>query len=600
MPTPTALIRNFCIIAHIDHGKSTLADQFLLKTGAVSERDIKAQTLDSMDLERERGITIRMHPVTIYHEHDGQKYELNLIDTPGHVDFNYEVSRSLAACEGAILLADAFQGVQAQTVANGFLAMDAQLKILPTLNKIDLPHARPDFVIGEMEQALMVDPDEVLRVSGKTGVGVDELMAAIIDRVPPPAGDPAAPLKALIYNSHFDTYKGVVVYVRMMDGQLRTGQRVRLMRTGREYVITDMGQFRPEMTKVNELSAGQVGYFTANIKNIENVNIGDTVTDAFNPTAEPMAGYKEPKPMVYSGLFPVNNNEFEDLREALGKLKLNDSSFSFQPEVSDGLGFGFRCGFLGMLHREIIQQRLERDSELNLVQTAPNVTFEIQKKDKSVVTVHGPQDVPDAGVIEEFREPIVKISFLIPAENIGSLMGMCTDRRGTFVRTEYLSKQRVILVYEMPLAEVIYDLYDKLKSVTHGYGTMDYEVLGFRAADLVKLDILVHGQKVDALSVIVHRSSAERRGRAILKKLREEIDRHLFEVALQAAVGARVVARENIAAMRKNVTAKCYGGDITRKRKLWSKQAEGKKRMKQIGQVEVPQEAFLAVLEQDE
>ncbi|AWM37166.1 Elongation factor 4 [Gemmata obscuriglobus] len=600
MPTPTAIIRNFCIIAHIDHGKSTLADQFLLKTGAVSERDIKAQTLDSMDLERERGITIRMHPVTVYYELNGTKYELNLIDTPGHVDFNYEVSRSLAACEGAILLADAFQGVQAQTVANAFLAIDANLKIIPTLNKIDLPHARPDFVIGEMEQALMVDPDEVMRVSGKTGVGVEDLLAAVIDRVPPPAGSPAAPLKALIYNSHFDTYKGVVVYIRMMDGVLKPGQRIKLMRTGREYVITEMGQFRPEPTKVDELSAGQVGFFTANIKNIEYVNIGDTVTDAVAPTAEPMAGYKEPKPMVYSGLFPVNNNEFEDLREALGKLKLNDSSFTFQPEVSDGLGFGFRCGFLGMLHREIIQQRLERDSELNLVQTAPNVTFEIKKRDGEVITVHGPQEVPDAGLIEEFREPIVRISFLIPAGNIGDLMGMCTERRGTFVRTEYLSQQRVILVYEMPLAEVIYDLYDKLKSVTHGYGTMDYEVLGFRPADLVKLDILVHGQKVDALSVIVHRTSAERRGRQVLKKLREEIDRHLFEVALQAAIGARVVARENIAAMRKNVTAKCYGGDITRKRKLWAKQAEGKKRMKQIGQVEVPQEAFLAVLESDD
>jgi GTP-binding protein LepA len=600
MPTPTANIRNFCIIAHIDHGKSTLADQFLLKTGTVSERDIKAQTLDSMDLERERGITIRMHPVTIYYEHSGTRYELNLIDTPGHVDFNYEVSRSLAACEGAILLADAFQGVQAQTVANAFLAMDAGLKIIPTLNKIDLPHARPDFVIGEMEQALMVDPGEVMRVSGKTGEGVEGLMAAIVERVPPPPGDPAAPLKALIYNSHFDTYKGVVVYIRMMDGAVRIGQKIKLMRTGREYAITEIGQFRPEMQKCDELSAGQVGYFTANIKNIEFVNIGDTVTDASNPTAEALPGYKEPKPMVYSGLYPVNNNEFEDLREALGKLKLNDSSFTYQPEVSDGLGFGFRCGFLGMLHREIIQQRLEQDSDLNLVQTAPNVTYEILKRDGEVISVHGPQEVPDAGLIEEFREPIVRISFLIPAGNIGALMGMCTERRGTFVRTEYLSQQRVILVYEMPLAEVIYDLYDKLKSVTHGYGTMDYEVLGFKSADLVKMDILVHGQKVDALSVIVHRASAERRGRIILKKLREEIDRHLFEVALQAAIGARVVARENIAAMRKNVTAKCYGGDITRKRKLWAKQAEGKKRMKQIGQVEVPQEAFLAVLESDE
>ena len=446
----------------------------------------------------------------------------------------------------------------------------------------------------------MTNPDDVMRVSGKTGLGVDELMAAVVRRVPPPPGNPAAPLKALIYNSHFDTYKGVVVYIRMVDGAIKLGQKIKLMRTGREYALTEIGQFRPEMEKCEELSAGQVGYFTANIKNIEYVNIGDTVTDAANPTAEPLPGYKEPKPMVYSGLFPVNNNEFEDLREALGKLKLNDSSFTFQPEVSDGLGFGFRCGFLGMLHREIIQQRLEQDSDLNLVQTAPNVTFEIKKRNGEVMTVHGPQEVPDAGLIEEFREPIVRISFLIPATNIGDLMGMCTDRRGTFVRTEYLSQQRVILVYEMPLAEVIYDLYDKLKSVTHGYGTMDYEVLGYKAADLVKMDILVHGQKVDALSVIVHRSSAERRGRLILKKLREEIDRHMFEVSLQAAIGARIVARENIAAMRKNVTAKCYGGDITRKRKLWSKQAEGKKRMKQIGQVEVPQEAFLAVLESDE
>jgi GTP-binding protein LepA len=541
-----------------------------------------------------------MHPVTIYYEYKGTRYELNLIDTPGHVDFNYEVSRSLAACEGAILLVDAFQGVQAQTVANAFLAMDSKLTLIPTLNKIDLPHARPDFVIAEMEQAVLINPDEVMRVSARAGIGIEELLGAVIERIPQPAGDPAAPVKALIYNSHFDTYKGVVVYIRMIDGTIRPGLRTRLMRQGREYVITEMGQFRPGMEKCEELSAGQVGYFTANIKNIDDVNIGDTVTDAFQPTTEPLAGYKEPKPMVYSGLYPVNNNEFEDLREALAKLKLNDSSFTYQPEVSDGLGFGFRCGFLGMLHREIIQQRLERDSDLNLVQTAPNVTYEIQKTNGDVITVHGPQDVPDGGQIDEFREPIVKISFLIPAENIGILMQLCTDRRGTFVRTEYLSQQRVILVYEMPLAEVIYDLYDKLKSVTHGYGTMDYEVLGYRAADLVRMDILVHGNRVEALSLIVHRSTAERRGRKVLAKLREEISRHLFEVALQAAIGARIIARETIAAMKKNVTAKCYGGDITRKRKLWSKQAEGKKRMKQIGQVEVPQEAFMAVLESDD
>ena len=600
MPTtPTKNIRNFCIIAHIDHGKSTLADQFLLKTGAVSERDIKAQTLDSMDLERSRGITIRMHPVTLYHELGGVRYELNLIDTPGHVDFNYEVSRSLAACEGAILLADAFQGVQAQTVANAFLAIEAGLKIIPTLNKIDLPHARPEFVIAEMETAVMIEGTEVLAVSGKTGQGVDELIQAVIDRVPAPSGDPAAPLKALIYNSHFDVYKGVVVYVRMIDGEMKPGMRVKFMRNGREYVVIEMGQFRPTATKCDALGAGQVGYFTANIKGLEDVKIGDTVTDAHNPTAEAMTGYNEPKPMVYSGLYPVNNNEFEDLRVALGKLKLNDSSFSFVPEVSDGLGFGFRCGFLGMLHREIIQQRLEQDSDLNLVQTAPNVTYEIEKQDGTVITVHGPQDVPEGGGIKEFREPICRISFLVPSTNIGDLMGLCMERRAVFLRTEYLSQSRVMLVFEMPLAEVIYDLYDKLKSVSHGYGTMDYEVIGYRDADLVKMDILVHGQKVDALSIVVHRANAERRGRRVLAKLREEIDRHLFEVALQAAIGGKIIARETIAAMKKNVTAKCYGGDISRKKKLWSKQAEGKKRMKSIGMVDVPQEAFLAVLEDD-
>src|SRR5438094_637614 len=472
--TDPKLIRNFSIIAHIDHGKSTLADQFLLKTGAITPREFRAQVLDDMDLERERGITIQMHPVTIYYEHAGTKYELNLIDTPGHVDFNYEVSRSLAACEGAILLVDAFQGVQAQTVANAFLAMDAGLKVIPALNKIDLPQARPDFVVG------------------------------------------------------------------------------------------------------------------------------DTVTDAFNPPAEPLAGYKEPKPMVYSGLYPVNNNEFEDLREALAKLKLNDSSFTYSPEVSDGLGFGFRCGFLGMLHREIIQQRLERDSELELVQTAPNVTYEVLTRKAEVLVIDNPQKVPEAGQIEEFREPVVRISFLLPADNIGDLMQLCTDRRGTYVRTEYLSPTRAILVYEMPLAEVIYDLYDKLKSVTHGYGTMDYDLLGYRPEELVRLDILVAGKRVDALSTIVHRGLAERRGRKLVKKLRGEIDRHLFEIAIQAAIGSRVIARESIAPIKKNVTAKCYGGDITRKRKLWAKQAEGKKRMKQVGQVEIPQEAFLAVLEADQ
>ncbi len=598
--TETQYIRNYAIIAHIDHGKSTLADQLLLKTGAIDKRDFQAQMLDSMDLERERGITIRMHPVTVFYTHKGQKYELNLIDTPGHVDFNYEVSRSLAACEGVILLVDASQGVQAQTVANAYLAIENDLTIVPVLNKIDLPIARPDEVIAEMEHAVGANPDEVIRVSGKTGAGIDELFAAIIERIPAPSGSPTAPLKALVYNSHFDTFKGVVVYVRIMDGTLKKGDRIKLMRGNTEHDVIDMGQFRPAPTPVEALSAGQVGYFMAQIKTLSDVHIGDTVTNASNPATEPLAGYKEPKPMVFSGLYPVNNRDFEDLREALGKLRLNDSSFVYQPEVSEGLGFGFRCGFLGMLHREIIQQRLERDNELDMVQTAPNVTYEVLTRQGETILIDSPQKVADAGQIEEFREPIVRINFLLPATNIGDLMGLCSERRGVYVRTEYLSQSRVILVYEMPLAEIIYDLYDKLKSVTHGYGTMDYEFLAYRPADLVRLDVLVHHNRVDALSTIVHRSTSDRRGRKLLKKLRQEIDRHLFEVILQASIGSRIIARESIAPMKKNVTAKCYGGDITRKRKLWAKQAAGKKRMKQIGQVDLPQEAFLAVLETDD
>jgi GTP-binding protein LepA len=595
----TKRIRNFCIIAHIDHGKSTLADQFLLLTNTISQRDYRAQTLDNMDLERERGITIRMHPVTVYQDYEGEKYELNLIDTPGHVDFGYEVSRSLAACEGAILLVDSFQGVQAQTVANAFLALEANLTIIPVLNKCDLANARPDDVIREMEQSVGANPDEVMRVSGKTGIGVAELLRAIIERVPPPPDTDDESLRALVYNSHFDTYKGVVVYIRMRGGVLRKGQKVLMMRKNRVYEVTEVGRFRPAMVSCDELRSGQVGYFMAQIKDITDVHIGDTVTDSLNPATEPLAGYKEPKPMVYSGLYPINNNDFETLREALAKLRLNDASFTYAPEVSDGLGFGFRCGFLGMLHREIIQQRLERECEIDLVQTAPNVTYEIVKHNNEVVVVNSPQDVPDAGQIEEFREPFAKNSFIVPVENVGDLMTLCTERRGVFQRMEYLGPKRVMLVFEMPLAEVIYDLYDKLKSATRGYGTMDYEVTEYRAADLVRLDVLVHGNRVDALSVIVHRQNADRRGRNLIKKLRTQISKHLFEIALQAAIGSRVIARETISAMRKNVTAKCYGGDITRKRKLLSKQAEGKKRMKQIGQVEIPQEAFLAVLESD-
>ena len=598
--TDTKLIRNFSIIAHIDHGKSTLADQFLLKTGAITAREFRAQVLDDMDLERERGITIQMHPVTVYHEHGGQTYQLNLIDTPGHVDFNYEVSRSLAACEGVVLLVDAFQGVQAQTVANAYLAMEANLVIVPVLNKVDLAIARPDEVKAEMEQALGIEPASVLHASGKTGLGVDGVIQAIIDRVPPPAGSIDDPLRALVYNSHYDPYKGVVVYVRVREGRIYKGQRIRLMRGGTEHEVIELGQFRPAMTVCTELGPGQVGYLMAQIKTLSDVHIGDTVTEAARQAAEALPGYKEPKPMVFSGLYPVNNNDFETLREALGRLKLNDASFTYQPENSEGLGFGFRCGFLGMLHREITPQRLERDSELDLVTTAPNVTYEILNRKGETILIDNPQKVPDAGQIEEFREPVVKASFLVPSENIGDLMKLCADRRGIYVRTEYLSPSRAILVYEMPLAENIYDLYDKLKSATRGYGTMDYELIGYRPAELVRLDILVHGKRVDALSTIVHRAFAETRGRRLAKKLREEIDRHLFEVVLQAAIGSRIIARESIAPMKKNVTAKCYGGDITRKRKLWAKQAAGKTRMKQVGQVEIPQEAFLAVLESDQ
>jgi GTP-binding protein LepA len=478
--------------------------------------------------------------------------------------------------------------------------MEGDLTVVPVVNKIDMSIARPDETIAEMEQALGINPADVLRVSAKSGTGVDELLQAIITRIPPPPGDTDVPLRALVYNSHFDTYKGVVVYVRVKEGAIRTGERIRLMREGTEYVVTDLGQFRPAPTPCEALSAGQVGYLMAQIKTLSDVHIGDTVTDALNPASAALPGYKEPKPMVFSGLYPVNNNDFAELREALAKLRLNDASFSYQPETSEGLGFGFRCGFLGMLHREIIQQRLERASNLELVQTAPNVTYEILTGKGETLTIDNPQKVPDAGQIEEFREPFVRISFLLPSENIGDLMQLCTERRGIYVRTEYLSPSRAILVYELPLAEVIYDLYDKLKSVTHGYGTMDYELLGYRAADLVRLDILVAGKRVDALSVIVHRSLADRRGRKLVQKLRGEIDRHLFEIAIQAAVGSRIIARETIAPIKKNVTAKCYGGDITRKRKLWAKQAAGKKRMKQVGQVEIPQEAFLAVLETDQ
>ncbi len=596
MPVPRERIRNFCIIAHIDHGKSTLADQMLLQTGAITPREFREQLLDDMDLERERGITIKASAVTLFHELDGETYELNLIDTPGHVDFHYEVSRALAACEGAILLVDASQGVQAQTVANAYAALEADLTIIPAINKIDLPQARPEEVAEEMEQSLGIDPAEVLLVSGKTGQGVPELLEAVIRRVPPPTGDPDAPLRALVFDSQFDEYRGVVLYVRVVDGCLKTGAEIHLMQAGRDYEVLELGRLRPRREKCDELRTGEVGYVVANIKSLSDVHVGDTITEVGRAASEALPGYRKPKPMVFCGLYPAQHTEFADLRRALERLSLNDSSFVFEPETSDALGFGFRCGFLGMLHMEIVQQRLERESGLELVQTAPNVTYEVETTRGEVLQITSPAKLPHPTHIREIREPIVHVSFLVPSDSIGAIMQLCADRRGKYIRTEYLGPARAVLEYELPLAEVIYDMYDRLKSLTQGYGTMDYEFIGFRASDLVRLDILVAGKKVDALSMIVHRSQAERRGRALVKKLKEEIDRHQFEVAIQAAIGSRVIARETIPALRKNVTAKCYGGDITRKRKLWAKQREGKKRLKQIGRVEIPQEAFLAVL----
>jgi GTP-binding protein LepA len=593
-------IRNFSIVAHIDHGKSTLADQILLQSGAITVREFREQLLDDMDLERERGITIKARAVAINYVMDGQPYELNLIDTPGHVDFHYEVSRSLAACEGAILLVDSTQGVQAQTVANAYLAVAGDLTIVPALNKIDMQASRPDEIKEEIMTTLGIDPGEVLSVSGKTGAGVPDLLRAIIDRIPPPAGDPNKPLRALIFDSKFNDYQGVVVYVRVVDGVLKVGQKIRLMAGDTDHEVIGLGRFRPRETACQELGVGQVGYVVANIKTLSDVRIGDTVTQVPKPATEALEGYAEPVQVVYCGLFPASHNQFDDLRTALQKLALNDSSFTFEPESSDALGFGFRCGFLGMLHMEIVQQRLERESNLALVQTAPNVTYEIVTKRGETLHVSNPTRIPDPGDIEEFREPISKVNFILPTENIGAIMQLCEDRRGNYLKTEYLSSTRAILTYELPLAEMIYDLYDKLKSATRGYGTMDYELIGYRADDLCRLDILVAGAKVDALSIVVHRAAADRRGRKLVKKLRGEIDRHQFEVAIQAAIGSRIVARETIAALRKNVTAKCYGGDVSRKRKLLEKQKEGKKRMKQVGNVEISQEAFLSVLDDSE
>ena len=590
-------IRNFSIVAHIDHGKSTLADQLLLQSGAITQREFREQILDDLDIERDRGITVKARTVALVHEADGQQYELNLIDTPGHVDFHYEVSRSLAACEGALLLVDAFQGVQAQTVANAYAALNSDLEIIPVINKIDLPVTRIDEVLEEIETVLGLDPDEALLVSAKAGIGIEEVFEAIRDRVPPPPGQPDQPLRALVFDSKYDSYRGVIIYIRVMEGTIATGDMVKFMRDGGQHEVLELGQFRPTMTVCDQLGPGQVGYLVTRIKELGGVRVGDTGTGASQPADEPLPGYQEPQQMVFCGMYPTQATDFETLREELQKLSLNDSSFTFQPETSEALGFGFRCGFLGMLHMEIIQQRLEGEAGIELVQTAPNVTYEVLKRDGELIRVDNPQDLPDGGVIEELGEPIARATFILPAENIGTIMTLCEDRRGQYQNTEYLGPQRAQLTYELPLAEIVYDLYDKLKSATRGYGTLDYDMLGFRDADLVRLDILVMGRRVDALSTIVHRSQAERRGRSLVKRLKEEIAKHQFEIPLQAAIGTRVIARETIPAMRKNVTAKCYGGDITRKRKLWANQRAGKKRMKQFGEVEIPQTAFLSVLD---
>ena len=597
MSIDSAHIRNFSIIAHIDHGKSTLADRLLERTGTVEKRQLKEQMLDDMELERQRGITIKARAVRMGYHYKGELYELNLIDTPGHVDFHYEVSRSLACCEGAVLLVDAFQGVEAQTVANAYAAINQNLAIVPVVNKIDLVHARVDEVLAEMEQSLAIDAAEVVLTSGKTGLGVDELLAAIIERVPAPTGDPNGVLRAMIFDSHYDSYRGAITYVRLVDGTIKRGQKVRFLETGTTHEVLEIGQFVPQRRACEELVAGQVGYLVCNIKDVKQVHIGDTVICPGDTIAAPLPGYKRPQRMVYCGLYPSEGENFEELRDSLEKLSINDPSFEYSPESSEALGFGFRCGFLGLLHMEIIQQRLEKEADLDLVQTAPNVTYQILKTDGTVLEITNPQDVPDSGQIDEFRQPIVRTNFLVPVEHIGPVMQLSTDRRGTYLKTEYLSPTRAMLTFDLPLADVIYDLHDKLKSVTRGYGTMDYELIGYMPADLVRLDILVGGKNVDALSIICDRRDADRRGRSIVKKLRSEIDRHMFEIALQAAIGTKVIARETISAMRKNVTAKCYGGDISRKKKLWAKQKEGKKRMKSIGSVDIPQKAFMAVLD---
>jgi GTP-binding protein LepA len=591
-------IRNFCIVAHIDHGKSTLADRLLEQTGTLAKRQMEEQVLDSLDLERERGITIKLHAVRMqYRAQDGREYQLNLIDTPGHVDFTYEVSRSLVACEGAILVVDASQGVQAQTLSNLFLAMDAGLEIIPVLNKIDLPGAEPERRRDELVELLGVDHDEILSVSAKEGHGIDELLERVVLKVPPPEGDPEAPLRALIFDSYYDRYQGGVPMVRVVDGSIRPGMRITFGHTDAIYPVDEVGYQRLGRFKAPELKAGEVGYLLAGIKRVSDTRVGDTILNADNRATELLPGYREIKPMVFAGLYPSEANQYEELRDALEKLKLNDASLFYEPEVSTALGFGFRCGFLGLLHMEIIQERLEREYELDLVTTVPNVEYHIVLTDGTSTHIENPSAMPDRGRIQRIEEPYVKARIMAPTEYIGAVQKLCHERRGEFREMHYLDTARVEFIFELPLAEIVLDFYDKLKGSTRGYASLDWEPVGYRENDLVKLDMMINGDPVDAFSVIIHEDKAYTWGRQMAEKLRELIPRQQFEVALQASIGNRIIARESIKAIRKNVTAKCYGGDITRKRKLLEKQKEGKKRMKQVGTVEIPQEAFLAVLQ---
>ena len=590
-------IRNFSIIAHIDHGKSTLADRFLETTGALQAREMEAQVLDAMDLERERGITIKAHPVRLnYTAKSGQQYVLNLIDTPGHVDFGYEVTRSLAACEGALLLIDASQGVEAQTLANAYLAVENNLEIIPVINKIDLPGAEPEEARRQIQDIIGLDATRAILASGKTGIGVHEILEAIVHRLPPPEGDAAAPLKALIFDSWYDPYRGVIILTRIIDGEMKLHQKIRLMALGQDYEVEQMGVFSPKATPVESLGVGEAGFIICNIKTVADAKIGDTITDQLKPTTTPFPGFKEMKPMVFAGLYPVEGSKYAELREALEKLRLNDASFFFEPETSAALGFGFRCGFLGLLHMEIVQERLEREFNQELITTAPGVLYRVTTTDGVTTEIDSPSKLPELSRIDTIEEPVITATILTPQAHVGGILELCQEKRGIQKNLEYLSSDRVLISYELPFNEVVLDFYDRLKTISRGYASLDYHVTGFWESPLVKLDILVNGEPVDALSMIVHETNSYPRGRALASKMRELIPRQMFEVAIQAAIGAKIIARETVSALRKNVLAKCYGGDISRKRKLLEKQKEGKKRMKRVGRVEIPQEAFLAVL----